>query len=157
MLSARGQGYDAFRRALALALAIGCALVLTAPAAADAKTWRGKTKQGRAVTVRTGADDLVNRVRVSWRAPCEKGHYVSRTLFLPPLDVSETDVFEHSGTYRKRLPDGYRARNTVFVRGRLLADDRWKGTFRVRTRVSRHGHIVDTCRLTRVRWSAEAE
>ena len=58
-----------------LALAVGFAVVLAAPAAADAKTWRGKTKQGRAVTVRTGADDLVNRVRVSWRAPCKKGHY----------------------------------------------------------------------------------
>jgi hypothetical protein len=140
-----------------LALAVGFAVVLAAPAAADAKTWRGKTEQGRAVAVRTGADDLVNRVRVSWRAPCKKGHYVSRTLFEPPLDVSETDVFEHSGTYRKRLPDGYRARNTVFVRGTLGADDRWRGTFRVRTRVSRQGEVVDSCRLKRVRWTAEAE
>ena len=139
-----------------LALAVGFAVVLAAPTAADAKTWRGKTEQGRAVAVRTGADDLVNRVRVSWRAPCKKGRYVSRTLFLPPLDVSETDVFEHSGTYRKRLPDGYRSRNTVFVRGTLGADDRWAGTFRVRTRVRRNGRRVDDCRLTRVRWTAEA-
>jgi hypothetical protein len=140
-----------------LALAIGCAVVLAAPAAADAKTWRGKTKQGREVSVRTGADDLVDQVRVSWRAPCKKGNYVSRTLFEPPLDVSETDVFEHSGTYRKRLPDGYRARNTVFVRGTLGADDHWRGTFRVRTRVTRHGEVVDRCRLKGVRWTAEAE
>jgi hypothetical protein len=139
-----------------LALAVGFAVVLAAPTAADAKTWRGKTKQGRAVTVRTGADDLVNRVRVSWRAPCKKGHYVSRTLFRPPLDVSETEVFKHSGTYRKRLPGGYRARHTVFVRGRLGARDRWTGTFRVRTRVRKDGRLVDSCRLRRVRWSAEA-
>ncbi|MET0816539.1 MAG: hypothetical protein ABWZ67_03245, partial [Solirubrobacteraceae bacterium] len=72
------------------------------------------------------------------------------------LDVSETDVFEHSGTYHKLLDDGYRARNTVFVRGRLGADDRWRGTFRVRTRVSRNGRQVDSCRIKRVRWSAEA-
>jgi hypothetical protein len=140
-----------------LALVVGFAVALAAPAAADAKTWRGETKQGRAVTVTTGADDLVNQVRVSWRAPCKKGHYVSRTLFLPPLDVSETDVFEHSGTYRKVLPDGYRARNTVFVRGTLGADDRWSGTFRVRTRVRKDGRLVDTCRLKGVRWSAEPE
>jgi hypothetical protein len=139
-----------------LALAVACAVVWAAPAAADARTWRGKTKQGRAVSVRTGADDLVNRVRVSWRAPCRKGHYVSRTLFQPPLDVSETDLFEHAGTYRKRLPDGYRARHIVSVRGRLGADDRWTGVFRVRTRVSRYGHVVDRCRLKGVRWSAEA-
>jgi hypothetical protein len=140
-----------------LAPAIGCALVLAAPALADAKTWRGETNQGRAVSVRTDADDLVDQVRVSWRAPCKKGHYVSRTLFEPPLDVSETDVFEHSGTYHKLLDDGYRARNTVFVRGRLGADDRWRGTFRVRTRVTRDGEPVDRCRLKRVRWEAEAE
>ena len=141
-----------------LAPAICCALVLAAPAAAEAKTWRGKTNQGRAVSVRTGADDLVDQVRVSWRAPCKKGdYYVSRTLFEPPLDVSETDVFAHSGTYRKRLPGGYRARNTVFVRGTLGADDRWRGTFRARTRVTRDGEVVDRCRLKRVRWMAEAE
>jgi hypothetical protein len=139
-----------------LALALGCAVVLAAPAAADARTWRGKTKQGRAVSVRTGTDDLVIRVRVSWRAPCKKGHYMSRTLFRPPLDVSETDEFEHAGTYRKRLPAGYRARHTVFVRGTLRDDDRWTGVFRVRTRVSRHGRVVDSCRLRRVRWSAGA-
>ena len=65
-------------------------------------------------------------------------------------------VFEHAGTYRKRLPDGYRARNTVFVRGTLGADDRWSGTFRVRTRVTRNGQVVDRCRLKGVRWAAEA-
>ena len=139
-----------------LAAAVGCVIVLVAPAAADARTWRGKTTQGRTVSVRTGADDLVNHVRVSWRAPCRKGHYVSRTLFQPPLDVSEPDRFEHAGTYRKRLPDGYRARHTVFVRATLGADDRWKGTFRVRTRVLRNGRLVDSCRLRRLRWSAGA-
>jgi hypothetical protein len=140
-----------------LALAVGFAVVLAAPTVAEAKTWRGKTKQGRAVTVRTGADDLVDPVRVSWRAPCKKGHYVSRTLFAPPLDVSKADVFEDSGTYHKLLDDDYRARNTVFVRGRLGADGRWRGKFRVRTLVTRDGEVVDSCRLKRVRWTAEAK
>ena len=139
-----------------LALAVACAAVLAAPAQADARTWRGKTEQGRMASVRTGADDLVNRVRVGWRAPCRKGHYVSRTLFPPPYDVSETDRFEDTGTYTTDTEDGYRARHTVFVRGRLGADDRWTGTFRVTTQVRRGGRVVDTCRLKRVRWSAEA-
>jgi hypothetical protein len=145
-------------RVLARAPAIACVAVLAAggaSAAADAKTWRGKTEQGRAVSVRTGTGDLVNQVRVAWRAPCRKGHYVSRTLFVPPLDVSEPDHFEHAGSYRSRLKDGYRARHTVFVRGSLGADDRWHGVFRVRTRVRRDGRVVDHCRLERVRWSAE--
>ena len=139
-----------------VAPAVICAAVLAVPAAADAKTWRGKTEQGRAVSVTTGADDLVDRVRVAWRAPCRNGHYVSRTLFLAPLDVSERDRFEHAGSYRSRLKDGYRARHTVFVRGRLGADDRWRGVFRVRTRVGREGRVIDRCGLERLRWSAEA-
>ena len=139
-----------------LALAVGCALVLAAPAAADAKTWRGKTKQGRAVTVTTGADDLVNRVRVSWRAPCKKGHYVSRTLFRPPLDVSETDVFEHRAPTTSSWTTATGRATRCSCEGRLGADDRWRGTFRVRTRVSRNGRQVDSCRIKRVRWSAEA-
>jgi len=40
------------------------------------------------------------------------------------------------------------------VRG-ALDDDRWAGTFRVRTRVIRDGKEVDRCRLERVRWTAE--
>jgi len=128
--------------------------VLVAPAVADARTWRGKTKQGRTVSVRTGADELVNRVRLDWRAPCRKGHYVSRTLLLPPYDVSETSVFEDAVTIRSNVEGGYRARHLVFARGTLGADDRWTGIFRVRTRVTRDGREVDRCRLKRVRWSA---
>jgi hypothetical protein len=137
-----------------LALATVCAAVLVAPAAADARTWRGTTKQGRAVSVTTGADGLVNQVRLNWRAPCRKGRYVSRTVFLPPFDVSQANVFEDAGTYRSRVPGGYRARHRVFVRGALGADDRWRGVFRVRTRVLREGRLVDRCRLERLRWSA---
>jgi hypothetical protein len=138
-----------------LAPAVICSAALAVPAAAEAKTWRGETEQGRAVSVRTGADDLVNQVRVGWRAPCRKGHYVSRTLFVPPLDVSKRDRFEHASSYRSRLNDGYRARHTVYVRGSLGAGDRWTGTFRVKTRVLRDGRVVDRCKLEGVSWSAE--
>ena len=137
-----------------LALAVGCAVVLAAPASADARVWRGKTKQGRMVSVRTGADDLVNQVRVGWRAPCQEGHYVSRTLFPPPFDVSKKNRFEDTGTYSTETQDGYHARHTVFVRGRLRANGRWRGVFRVTARVRKDGRVVDTCRLKRVRWSA---
>ena len=137
-------------RALALALA----MLLAVPAAAQAETWRGKTKQGRTVVVSTGDDDRVERVRVAWKARCEHGSYTSRTLFLRPFDVSDAGAFEDGGTYRSHVPGGYRARHRVLVRGTLGADDRWSGTFRVRTRVTRRGRVVDRCRIKRVRWSA---
>lgn len=138
-------------RALALALA----MLVAVPAVAGAETWRGKTAQGRAVAVRTGDDDRVERVRVSWKAKCQKGSYMSRTVFRRPFDVSRAAEFEDRGTYRVDVPGGYRARHRVFVRGTLRADGDWTGRFSVRTRVTRGGRFVDRCRLRRVRWSAE--
>jgi hypothetical protein len=138
-------------RALALALA----MLVAAPAVAGAETWRGKTEQGRAVAVRTGDDDRVERVRVSWKAKCQKGTYMSRTVFRRPFDVSRAAEFEDRGTYAVDVPGGYRARHRVFVRGKLGADGDWTGTFRVRTRVTRGGRFVDSCRLRGLRWSAE--
>jgi hypothetical protein len=138
-------------RALALALA----MLVAVPAVAGAETWRGTTGQDRAVVVRTGDDDRVDRVRVSWKAKCEKGTYMSRTVFRRPFDVSRAAEFEDRGTYTVDVPGGYRARHRVFVRGTLGADGDWTGRFSVRTRVSRDGSFVDSCRLRRVRWSAE--
>jgi hypothetical protein len=138
-----------------VALAVICGAVLVTPAAAGAKTWRGTTAQARAVMVRTGADDLVNRVRIAWRARCEKGRYTSTTLFVPPFDVSSTTAFEDAGTYRVRIKGGYRARHTAFVSASLDSDGVWRGTFHVRTRVTRKGKFVDSCRLKAKRWSAK--
>lgn len=138
-----------------LAVAAVCGVVLVAPATAGATTWRGKTAQDRAVMVRTGSDNLVNRVRIAWRARCQKGRYTSTTLFVPPFDASSTTAFEDAGTYRARIPGGYRARHTAFVSANLDANGVWRGTFHVRTRVTRKGKFVDRCRLKRVRWSAK--
>ena len=132
-----------------------CSVALTAPAAAGAKTWRGKTGQDRAVMVRTGGDDRVKRVRISWRARCQKGNYKSTTLFVPPFDVSSATAFEDAGAYRVNIPGGYRARHTAFVSATLDSVGVWRGTFGVRTRVTRKGKFVDSCRLKRVRWSAK--
>jgi hypothetical protein len=135
-------------------LALAVAILVAVPGVAHAETWRGKTRQGRSVWVRTGADDRVARVSVSWKATCRRGSYMSRTVFLRPFDVSEAAEFEDSGSYRVRVKGGYRARHTVFVRA-TLEDDRWTGTFRVRTRVTKDGRFVDRCRLDGVRWTAE--
>jgi hypothetical protein len=139
----------------ALALVAICGVALTAPAVAGAKTWRGKTGQGRAVMVRTGGDDQVKRVRISWRAKCQKGNYTSTTLFVPPFDASSTTAFEDEGTYRVNIKGGYRARHTAFVSASLDPGGVWRGTFHVRTRVTRKGKFVDSCRRKPVRWSAK--
>jgi hypothetical protein len=137
-----------------LAVACLCSLMLAVPGVAGATTWRGKTRQDRAVMVRTGADDLVKRVRISWGARCQKkGRYTSTTLFVRPFDAASTTAFEDAGTYHARVPGGYRARHTVSVSA-VLDGGVWRGSFRVRTRVTRNGRFIDSCRLKRVRWSA---
>jgi hypothetical protein len=134
--------------------ALALAMVLAFAAAAEARTWRGETEQGRGVSVRTGDDGEVELVRVNWKARCEKGSYRSRTVFERPFDISERTLFEDAGTVRVNAGDSYRTRHRVYVRGRLEGD-RWTGTFRVRTRVTKDGRFVDRCRLRGVSWTAE--
>ena len=123
-------------RATFVLLAV-CALAATLPATASAATWKGKTRQGKGVVVRTGGD---------W--------YKSRTLFASPLDSATSTTFAHAGSYRGH-PAGYQARIWVRITGNLDAGEQtWSGTFRVKVRVSKGGEHVDTCRLRRLRWSA---
>jgi hypothetical protein len=137
-----------------LALAALCAVAATVPAAAEAATWKGKTKQGRKAVVVTGADGLVTRVRLGWKAKCNDGTYTSRTTFLPPFDASTAITFEHTGSYSAR-PDGYRTWTTATIHGRFFpAVDRWRGRLDVKVRVRKNGKLVDTCRLKKLRWSA---
>jgi hypothetical protein len=139
-----------------LALAVVCSVAVAAPAVADAKTWRGKTGQKRPVMVRTGGDDLVKKVRIAWRAKCQNGRYKSTTVFEPPLDTSEKTTFADEGTYDVDVDGGYKARHTATVTATLDAKGVWRGTFAIRTRVTRKGKLVDRCRLKPVKWWAKS-
>src|ERR1041384_82431 len=140
-------------RATFLLVAV-CIVAVALPATARAATWKGKTRQGRGVLVRTGDDGTVNRVRIGWKARCGDGHYTSRTLFLPPLDSATSTSFVDAGSYRAR-PAGYQSRIWVRVAGqRDPGEPTWSGTFRVKVRVSKNGEHVDTCRLRRLSWKA---
>jgi hypothetical protein len=137
-----------------LALAALCAVAASLPAAAEAATWKGKTKQGRKVTLVTGAGGTVSRVRIGWKARCGDGTYSSRTIFLPPFDTSTTTSVADVGNYTAK-PDGYHSAIHVWMKGTWVASTgRWRGTFGVRVRVSKAGELVDTCRLKKLRWSA---
>ena len=139
-----------------VATAALAALLLVPAAPAEAKTYKGRTNQGRVVTVRTGADGVVNHARIGWRAPCGQGiRYSSGTTFRPPLDAATGDLIQDGGTYRVRLPKGFRARITgTFAGQRDPATDRWSGTWTVKVRVSRRGKVVDRCALKRGTWKA---
>ena len=131
------------------------AALLLVPTAADAATWRGKTRQGRLALVVTGADGLVSKVRIRYRARCGDDKMLnSGVLFLPPLDTSTASAFVDRGTFRFRLPDGERARARVRVDGGLRTSGRWTGNFRIRVRITRNGRFVTNCRTGSVGWRA---
>jgi hypothetical protein len=142
-----------FKLAIASACVVSVAAV-GAPAPADAAYWKGKTRQGRTVTVRTGADGLVTRARISWRTRCRGGSFTGGTVFLRPIDRLEPRAFEDGGTYRRRI-GRFRSTDTAFIQGKLRADGRrWRGSFHMRSVIRRRGRVVTRCRVPKVRWSA---
>ncbi len=139
---------------LAAAACVALAALVAVPAQADAKLWKGKTTQGRPASVRTGADGIVNRVRIRWKARCQGSTRTGQTVFTPPLDSAAADAFADAGTSRFNLGGGVRSRDTVSVRGTFGDDGRWRGSFRLRSVLRRDGEVVDRCRVGPIRWRA---
>jgi hypothetical protein len=137
------------------ALCATAVALLLVPTVADAARWRGKTRQGRLALVVTGADGLVNKVRIRYRARCgDRKQLTSGVIFLPPFDSSTTTAFQDGGTFRFRLPKRERARATATVDGGLRRSGRWTGNFQIRVRITRNGRFVTNCRTARIGWKA---
>lgn len=139
------------------ALSVGVLLLAATPAVADAKNYKGKTSQKRGVSLRTGADGVINKASLRWRAPCGQGYFWhGATGFRPPFDAATPDAFQDEGTYRTRAKNGERSRvTTTFAGQRDPATDRWTGTFAVKVMVSKRGKVIDRCELKRVTWTAK--
>ena len=138
-----------------LAVPVAVMLVLALPAEAMADTsFRGKSRQGKLVTLRIGDDGLLERWLIRWRAPCRRPGFVllSRTINLPPVDLSTRSRFVDADGYRARLRGGQRAIFNSRVAGNRVSPRRWRGTFRVRARVFRGATLVHRCAV-RTRWS----
>jgi hypothetical protein len=134
--------------------AVVAGLLLVVPAA-DAAKWRGKTRQGRPAVVVTGADGVVNKVKIKYRARCNDGKGLrSGVEFLPPLDVATTTAFEDRGVFGFPIPGGEHGKGRVSVDGGLRTSGRWTGNFRIRVRVTKNGRYVATCRTGRIGWKA---
>ena len=129
--------------------------LLLVPTAADAAKWRGKTRQGRLAQVVTGADGMVTRVRIRYRARCgDRKMLTSGVKFQAPLDTATASAFEDGGRFEFDLPNGEHARARTSVDGGLRSSGRWTGNFRIRVRVTRNGRFVTSCRSGRVGWKA---
>src|SRR3954447_10532407 len=140
------------RTLAALALS---ALALALPAAADAKTRRGKTSQGRRVSLTLGANGVPTRVRIVWRVPCRRKPGTSSpgtTVGTPPFDHASASALRDHGTYRQHWSGGLSARITGTLRGHRSGAG-WTGTFSVVKRFSRHGKSIDRCAAKGIGWS----
>jgi hypothetical protein len=138
-------------RRLALPLALVLMVALPAGATADIR-FRGKSGQGRLVTLRTDDGGTLERVGLRWSAPCDRSAGIfARTWFRPPFDAVSPDRFVDAGSTRGRLEDGLRVVDRVRIAGRRVSEHRWRGVFRVRLRVLREGRVVGRC-YKRTRW-----
>jgi hypothetical protein len=139
-----------------LALAAASAALLAVPAAAEAATWRGKTRQGQPVSVRTGADGLVNRVRIGFVARCDDGKGFERGVkWLPPFDAPGATAFQDEGVIKWTFTKSReRAKGRTSIDGGLRTSGRWTGNFRLRVKIRKNGRVIATCRTGRVGWRA---
>jgi hypothetical protein len=148
------------KRGMRIVLATLAALLVIAPPAAEAKSFRGKTSQKRFATVVVGADGLITRIRISYSAPCSDPAYrFPNVLRLePPFMRSTTDDLKETVKLTDRLSGGGRSRQTATVTARRVVDaagaESWKGTFKTKAVLTRGGKRIDTCQLKHVTWTA---
>jgi hypothetical protein len=139
-------------RALAAA-ALTAALI---PATAEAKTFRGKTSQGRHASVVTGADGVPTKVRIFYKAKCSQSPFVTGgTMYLPPFDSVNAAALQDAGVeHVKGKRKGETARITSAVHMRLHGSH-WSGTYRVKLVIHYKGRRIDTCQAKRISWRAK--
>ena len=131
------------------------------PAAAQAKSFRGKTSQDRMASVVVGDDGFVSRIRISYSAPCTDPRYRFPNVLRiePPFDESTTDAVTEELVLRDRLDGGGRSRQTATITAKRTVDEdgteSWSGTFKTRAVLTKNGKRLDVCELKRVTWSAE--
>ncbi len=130
---------------------IAAALIAFAPASA----YRGETSQHKVASVIAGADGQVQRIRIGYDAPCRDPRYRFPNVMRlePPFDTATPDLVETRLTFREKLKGGGRTRQTVTLKA-TRASNAWSGTFATTIVLTRAGRHLDTCVLTRVRWTA---
>ena len=142
-------------RKLSPLLAATCAAGLALPAVAPAKEFRGRSDQGRAVSITTNAEGAVTRAKIGWRATCRRRRgfvYSSSTTFRGPFDTATPDLFADAGRYNERGRRGVIGRIDISINARHRVDaasgrELWRGTLTVRVSVRRNGRLLDSCRV----------
>ena len=124
------------------------------PAAADAKTLRGKTSQGRSITLTLGADGVPTSVKFRWNLSCRKSKATGHTAssFVRPFDQATPDVLADADSGSRRYRGGLRVRATGSLSGQRSGET-WSGTLSFQREFFRNGKKFDTCKAENVSWS----
>lgn len=143
------------RRRLLLPCAVTVALLLSASAAAE--TFRGKTAQGKPVTLSTKPDGEVRKVVWRWNTTsCEDDGELrlkTQSTVLKYPRSRRAGSFATDGAYVADFSDA-RIRFKVSAVGHQRSAQRWSGTFRAKARVNLDRGEDTTCKLRRVDWAA---
>jgi hypothetical protein len=135
-------------------LVLSIALLVAAPAVADAAIFRGETSQGRGVVLKTTDAGRPYRVKVSFRAPCtDHKRLKAGTFFRSPFDRRTRTRVRDAGRYTFRLGEE-RIRARVSMRGHRLSPTKWRGRYEGHFVVRKDGRKVATCETPVVHWHA---
>ena len=140
------------------------AAALVAPSnAAAVKLFEGDTRQGRAVKLTIGDDNLLQRFEINWltRTCRQRGsRFQNVTAFKPPFDESTPDVFNDAGSFTVRDSGRIRIRVSITISGRRTVDpanpaaETWSGTMKASIVVRRGRRVIDRCTRSQITWDA---
>ncbi len=135
--------------------ALSALLLAVVPAVADAKTFRGKSSQGKGVRVVT-ASGFAKRVIVNWTADCgSRPAYKASTAFPMGEGSASRDGAKSYGAYTVRFKGGYRVRINARMRA-VPAGAGWRGNVTVTVRVRRNGRTIARCATGALTFTAGA-
>lgn len=134
-------------------IAVSVVLAVAVPATAEAKVLRGKTSQGRSVTL-VLQNGVPKRLKIGWTLSCKKNKSTgpTSTRFFRPYDQATADVINDADSGSASLGKGWRVRNSATLTGQR-AGEAWSGTFSVKRSFHRKGKKFDECRADNVTWS----
>ena len=123
-----------------LSAALAAFTLVAAPATAEAKTLRGKTSQGRGITLTLGADGVPTHVRFKWNLSCRKSKETgpTKSSFLRPFDQATPDVLVDNDSGSRRYRGGLRVRATGSLSGQRSGET-WSGTLSFQREFFRDG------------------
>jgi hypothetical protein len=130
--------------------------VLAVPAAAQAKTLRGKTSQGRGVTLTLDAAGVPKTLNYNWTLSCRKSKAKGpvKSSFVRPFDQATADVINDTDRRSRRFSGGLRVRYTGSLTAQR-AGEAWSGTFSIMREFFRKGRKFDTCRADNVTFTVQ--